>query len=281
MILIADSGSTKTNWTLLHNNEVQKSVKTEGINPFFRSAESIFDVLKKELVPQIGGGITEIHFYGAGIINSEKGAVLESILQKLFIGAAIETQSDLLASARATCGNQKGVACILGTGSNSCFYDGEKIIEHVSPLGFILGDEGSGAVMGRKLLGDFLKKMMPQELRKKFAIQYPFKWEEILEKVYKKERANWFLAGFTSFIYENIDHKYCSDFLRNEFELFADRNLLSYTEHSKYPVNSVGSIGYYFQDILKEVLISRFLIPGIFLKDPMEGLIHYHSKKNK
>jgi glucosamine kinase len=279
MILIADSGSTKTNWALIDKGQVLKVFKTEGINPFFRSTESIYDEIKKDLIPQIEGKISEVHFYGAGIINTEKGAGLKIIFHQLFPDALIETQSDLLAAARATCGNQPGIACILGTGSNSCLFDGQKILEQVSPLGFILGDEGSGAVMGRKLLGDYLKKVMPDDLRKKFNSEYDIEWSEILEKVYKKERPNLFLSGFTKFIYKNIQAEYCQIFVRKEFEAFVDRNLLNYSGCKHHPINFVGSIGFYFQDILKEVLKNRSLNCALILKDPMEGLISFHSKK--
>jgi len=277
MILIADSGSTKTNWALIQNKEVVNIIKTDGINPFFRDLEDISDELEKVLVPQIYGKVTKVFFYGAGIINNVKGAGVKRLLQDFFPEATIAAYSDLLAAARATLGKQKGIACILGTGTNSCVYDGEKIIDHVSPLGFILGDEGSGAVMGRKLLGDYLKKVMPEVLRNKFKAEYNLSGTEIMERVYRKERANLFLAGFTKFIYDNIETEYCTDFVLAEFNAFVDRNLLNYEAVNSYPICFIGSVAFYFQQILKEVLNSRSLICGTIIKDPMEGLIQYHK----
>lgn len=279
MILIADSGSTKTNWALIQNNKVARIINTDGINPFFRNIEDISDELEKNLISQISGNVTGVIFYGAGIISNVKGAGVKKLLKDFFPEATIEAHSDLLAAARATLGRQKGIACILGTGMNSCVYDGDKIQEHVSPLGFILGDEGSGAVMGRKLLGDLLKKVMPEELRNKLKSEYNLSAAEILERVYRKERPNLFLAGFTKFIYENINTIYCSDFVRNEFETFVDRNLLNYKESALFPICFVGSVAFYFHEILKEVLKSRSLICGKVLKDPMEGLIRFHTNQ--
>jgi glucosamine kinase len=279
MILIADSGSTKTHWALVAGSRVSKVVKTSGINPFFRDSGSILEELAKELMPQIGGKISELFFYGAGIVNEEKGAVVKNLLKEMFPGARVETQSDLLAAARATCGTHPGIACILGTGSNSCIYDGTNITEQVSPLGFILGDEGSGAVMGRKLLGDYFKMAMPAELRDKFNSDYRPTKEDVLEKVYRKERPNLFLARFTEFLYKNIGTEYCNSFVRKEFEAFAERNILKYPECRKYEVSSVGSVGYYFHNILRAVLESYSLKCGVIIEDPLEALVNYHLKK--
>jgi glucosamine kinase len=279
MILIADSGSTKTNWALVANGQLVSEVKTSGINPFFSNFELISEELKKDLIPLIKDLVTEVCFYGAGIINEEKGTGIKRLLLQLLPGVTVETQSDLLAAARSTCGNHAGIACILGTGSNSCVYDGQNIIEQISPLGFILGDEGSGAVMGRKLIGDYFKNVMPVELRNKFILKYNLKKEEVQEKVYKKERPNLFLAQFTEFLSENIKDDYCYSFVRKEFETFIDRNILNYSGFKNYPVNVVGSIGFIFKDILKEVLETRSLKCGIILKDPMEGLVIFHSVK--
>jgi glucosamine kinase len=279
MILIADSGSTKTFWALVGDGQVARQIKTGGINPFFRDSYSISEELRKDLLPFLEAEITEVHFYGAGIINKEKGRVIQNLLFGLFPGAEVETQSDLLAVSRATCGNLPGIACILGTGSNSGLFDGEKIIEQVSPLGFILGDEGSGAVMGRKILGDYFKNSMPPQLRENFRSKYNLTKEEVLEKVYRGERPNLFLAKFTEFLSENLQTDYCSSFVMNEFEAFIVRNILNYTDCRFYPVNVVGSVGFVFQDILKEALAKYSLKCGKILKDPMEGLTRFHSQK--
>ncbi|MBN1820406.1 MAG: ATPase [Prolixibacteraceae bacterium] len=277
MKLIADSGSTKTDWAFIKDNEVTGSLKTDGINPFFRKKEDIYNELHMKLIPEISEKVDEIYFYGAGIINDSKGAVISQALKELFSEAKIETNSDLIAAARSTCGKQKGIVCILGTGSNSCLYDGEKIAVHVSPLGFILGDEGSGAVMGRKLIGDYLKNIMPAELRKQFGDKYKLNGAEIMENVYRKEKPNLYLSQFTEFVSENLDKQYCTGFLKNEFEAFVERNLLNYKDIYKLPIHFVGSIAFIFQDILKEVIESKSLNCGKIIRDPMKGLVEFHT----
>lgn len=276
MILIADSGSTKTHWSYFDGEKAVWQKQTDGINPFFRSPADIFDELSRELLSDVTTGPEEIHFYGAGIINSQKGDEIKRILAKLFPETKISTFSDLIAAARATCGRKAGIACILGTGSNSCLYDGTQIIEQISPLGFILGDEGSGAVMGRKLVGDYLKNVMPFALREKFATDFPITRDEILERVYRTERPNLFLASLAKFLYLKIGEEYCHEFVKAEFQLFVERNLLHYTHCQQYPVSSVGSVGYFFGDIFREVLKEKGLLCGPILRDPMEGLIQYY-----
>jgi len=277
MILIADSGSTKTNWALTVGEKIIREVRTEGINPFFRSIEDISEELSAKLIPDINHPVAGVYFYGAGIISSGKGAGIRMLLQDFFPGAKVETYSDLLAAARATCGREAGIACILGTGSNSCLYNGEKITAHVSPLGFILGDEGSGAVMGRKLLGDYLKHTMPEKLRAHFNSDYNVNRADVLERVYKKERPNLFLASFSGFLYKNIDTAYCRNFVRNEFDSFIERNLKNYPDFRKHKINFTGSVAFYFKEILKEALEKQSLTVGKIVRDPMEGLVRFHS----
>lgn len=281
MILIADSGSTKTNWALADKGKEIKRIQSEGINPFFRSVEDISEELECVLIPEITGELAGVSFYGAGIINSSKGAGVRNLLKDFFPQAHIEIHSDLLAAARATLGTKQGIACILGTGSNSCYYNGLKITEHISPLGFILGDEGSGAVLGRRLLGDYLKKRMPDKLRLTFKRKYELTGSMILDKVYRSERPNLFLAGFTRFIREHIRSAYCRDLVTSEFTAFVERNLLNYKNVHSMPVSFTGSIAFYFQEILKEVLKSRSLKCDIILKDPLEGLLRFHLETNK
>ena len=187
MILIADSGSTKTSWCLTGISGLPEIFSTGGMNPFFRNTEDIASEIRMQLLPETGSELNEIHFYGAGVINQEKGNIVKNALQVLYPTAVIEVQSDLLAATRATLGKEAGIACILGTGSNSCFYNGSEIIEHIPPLGFILGDEGSGAVMGRKLIGDFLKGITPENISKIFQNQFQITYAEFMEGVYKKE----------------------------------------------------------------------------------------------
>ncbi len=276
MILIADSGSTKTNWVLADAGREIKRMRLEGMNPYFRSVEDLSEELDRSILPEIPGEVTALFYYGAGMINSGKGAGVRKLFQDLFPHAHIEIHSDLLAAARATLGTKQGIACILGTGSNSCFYNGRKIADHISPLGFILGDEGSGAVLGRRLLGDYLKKKMPDNLRLAFKREYELTASMILDKVYRSERPNLFLAEFTRFIREHIRSAYCRDLVSSEFTAFVERNLLKYKKVHSFPVCFTGSVAFYFRGILQEVLKSRSLTCGMIVRDPMEGLLRFH-----
>ncbi|HSM49096.1 MAG TPA: hypothetical protein VK872_14860, partial [Draconibacterium sp.] len=229
MKLIADSGSTKTSWCLTGNSGLPEIFSTSGMNPFFRNTEDIASEIRMKLLPETGSDVNEIHFYGAGVINQEKGNVVKKALNILYPNAVIEVQSDLLAAARSTLGNETGIACILGTGSNSCFYNGEEIVKHVPPLGFILGDEGSGAVMGRKLIGDFLKGIMPERVAEIFKTSFQLTYADFLDSVYKKEKPNQFLAQFVPFLHENISEEYCTQLVEKSFEEFVLRNISGYS----------------------------------------------------
>ncbi len=279
MILIADSGSTKTSWCLVGQKNKIEYFSTGGINPFFRSTEDIENELREKLVPEINTEIVQIHFYGAGIINEEKGNVVKLALQNLFTDAEIEVESDLLAAARATLQRVKGIACILGTGSNSCLYDGNKIVKHVRPLGFILGDEGSGAVLGRKLLGDYLKGTLPVHLSEKFHKKFPFNYPEFLEGVYKREKPNRFLAHFVPFLHENIIDEHCKYLVESSFDEFVQRNISQYPGFEQLPICFAGSVAYYFQEQLRIVLKKHNLHFKTILKEPLNGLLNYHTEK--
>lgn len=281
MILIADSGSTKTSWCVTGNNRLPEFFSTSGINPFFRTTEDIAHELRIKLLPKTGNDINNIHFYGAGIINQEKGNIVINALKQMFPKAEIEVESDLLAAARATLGKEIGIACILGTGSNSCLYNGNEIIEHVPPLGFILGDEGSGAVIGRKILGDFLKGIMPENIALSFKNQFPLSYADFMEGVYKKEKPNQFLAQFIPFIYENIAHEYCITLVENSFDEFIKRNIYKYSGFGEHPVCFVGSVAFYFQEQLKNVMERNQLQVKSIVKEPLNGLLKFHTENRK
>ena len=278
MILIADSGSTKTTWKLISPSGEVKDIKTEGINPFFRSEEDICQELVKSLLPETGKDIRQIYFYGAGIVNAEKGDIIRRALVGIYPDAAVETYSDVLGSARALFGNQSGIACILGTGSNVCLYDGENITGGVSPLGFILGDEGSGAVMGRKLLGDYFKEIMPLYLREEFTIRYNLTREEALNRVYRGEKPNQFLAQFTPFLSEHIGSEYCKEFLMRNFIEFFERNVCKLLDYNNYPIGFIGSVAYHFSSVLIPVANSYGFNQPIIIKDPIDGLEEYYTQ---
>ena len=279
MKLIADSGSTNTAWKLIGNSGEVKNIQTSGINPFFRTEEDIFQELSQLLLPETGTDIQEIFFYGAGIINVEKGDIIRRALIRIYPEARIETYSDVLGAARALFGNRAGIACILGTGSNVCLYDGKKITGGVSPLGFILGDEGSGAVMGRKLLGDYFKEVMPIRLREEFAEQFNLIREEALNRVYRSEKPNQFLAQFVPFLSEHADSAYCHEFVQQNFMEFFERNVSKLPDYTKYPIGFVGSVAYSFSQILNNTA-SYFGYEEIaIIKEPIDGLERYHISK--
>ena len=280
MILIADSGSTKCAWKLISGDGTMSDVVTGGINPFFRTTESIYDELLKELVPTTSQTVNDIFFYGSGIVSEAAGDIIKVALSRLYPDARIELYSDVLAASRSLFGTSKGIACILGTGSNACLYDGEKVTGGISPLGFILGDEGSGAVLGKKLIGDYFKEVMPPELRLKFKTKYHLTKEESLQRVYKTERPNHFLATFTPFLSEELEEKYAHDLVSNSFSEFFDRNVTRIADYETYPIGFVGSVAWYFREIVAEVC-SKYHMKCIAIRlEPMEGLVKYHLRKN-
>lgn len=279
MILIADSGSTKTAWKLIQSSGEAKDIKTSGINPFFRNEEDIYQELEKLLLPETGNQIQKIYFYGTGIINAEKGDIIKRALLRLYPNATIETHSDVLGAARALFGDQAGIACILGTGSNVCLYDGAKITGGVSPLGFILGDEGSGAVMGRKLLGDYFKEVMPASLRKDFTERFNLSREEALNRVYRTEKPNQFLAQFTPFLSKHSNSAYCQEFVQRNFMEFFERNVSKLPDFNQYKIGFIGSVAYYFSSILNNVANYYGYEQIHIIKDPIDGLASYYSGK--
>lgn len=279
MILIADCGSTKINWTLLDNNEKVAQIFTTGMNALLLTEEEMTQQIKRELIPHlINYKVDEIHYYGAGIISEEiKQQVVNALKANLPTAQRIEVASDLLAAARALCGRQPGIACIIGTGSNSCYYDGEKVAQNVSPLGYILGDEGSGAVLGKLLVGDVLKKQLPQHLCDKFMKEYELDYTTIITSVYRKPAANRFLAQFAPFLVSNADEPALRAILFKAFTDFFVRNVASYPDYKTLPCNFVGSIALHARPVLEEAAAALGITIGTIIKEPMEGLIKYHS----
>ena len=281
MILIADSGSTKAAWRLVSKNGVQAEITTQGMNPFFRTTDDIADEIGEKLFPVTGAGISEIWFYGAGVVSAEKGDIIKNALLRFYPDAHISTESDLLGACHALLGNKTGIACILGTGSNACFYDGKTIAGHISPLGFILGDEGSGAVMGKYLLGDYFKEVMPPDLRTVFQQKFNVTREEALNRVYRELRPNQYLATFVPFLSENIEHQYCSQFVETNFKAFIERNVLKLSTKQGATIGFAGSVAWHFSTILKKVMVQYKISNPIILKDPIEGLVQYHIQHLK
>ena len=280
MILLADSGSTKTDWCVADGAAEICRIATHGTNPFFQSADEIAREVDGGLLPQLGNRpIEQIRFYGAGCAFPDKIAVIRDVLAARFTAADIEVGSDMLAAARALCGRNAGIACILGTGSNSCLYDGTEITANVSPLGFILGDEGSGAVLGRTLVGDCLKNQLPTGLREKFLSRFGLTPADILEQIYKKPVPNRFLAGLSPFLAENLDVPEIRALVKNGFASFLRRNVLQYPDCRELPVHFTGSVAYYYKEILEETAVESGLRIGSIVRTPMEGLVRYHANQ--
>lgn len=280
MKLIADSGSTKVEWCLLDGGNPVKQIFTSGFNALMLTEEEISQYLADELLLQLGSlvdNIKEVYFYGAGCIDDEVCRNVRRAIRQNIKSETIEAHSDLLGAARALFGDKEGIACILGTGSNSCYYNGREIKDHVSPLGYVLGDEGSGAVLGRHLIGDVLKNQLPRELCDKFMDEYRLERSTIIRRVYKEPAANRFLASVTPFLLKNIEEPAIHRLVLNEFKSFFVRNVAQYDHYRNLPVSFVGSIAYHYQNVLHEAADALDASIEAIIKTPMEGLVKFHA----
>ena len=283
MILIADSGSTKTDWCLCDQGAVILNIQTQGINPYHQSEEAIEAVLREELLPQLiaqkliaQSSQLTIIYYGSGCANETACNRIKKALREVLDVEDITVHSDLLGAARALCGHEEGIACVLGTGSNSCLYDGKEIISNIPPLGYILGDEGSSAVLGRRLVGDCLKNQLPEAIRDEFLTEYQLTQEIILEKVYRQPLANRFLASLTPFLSKHRDVPEVHKLLVESFIDFFVRNVKQY-RRPWLRIHFVGSIANAFSSELKEAAESLGMEIGTIMRSPMEGLVRYHT----
>ena len=279
MILIADCGSTKIDWCVVNDGKVVEQIFTSGINALLMTEEQIRETLAAELAEKVKGyAIESVYYYGAGCLFDDICAnVRRAIAHNVPTAKTIEVHSDLLAAARALCGQNEGIACILGTGSSSCYYNGKEIVDNVSPLGYILGDEGSGAVLGKLLVGDVLKNQLPKELCEKFLTEYDLDRQKIIEGVYKKPAANRFLASLSPFLIKNIEEPAIHRLVLNAFKSFFVRNIENYSNYKSMPVSFVGSVAFYYKDVLAEAAKALDITIGTIIKSPMEGLVKYHS----
>jgi N-acetylglucosamine kinase-like BadF-type ATPase len=277
-ILIADSGSTKTEWCLLQDNK-KKKVITQGLSPYFLNEDQISQILLKELVPKLKDAIPDqVFFYGTGCSNTANALIVKRAIRRHFKKAAIKVEHDLMGAAKALCGNEKGVACILGTGSNSCFYNGKKIVKNSPGLGYVLGDEGSGAYMGKKVIQYFLYNTFDEDLMERFKAKFNTNVVEILEAVYKKPLPNRYLASFAIFLAENRGHYMIENIIEDGLNDFFFNHVYKYRESWTMPLHFIGGIAFGFKDVLKDLCNSYELQLGTVLKNPMEGLIKYHQQ---
>ena len=279
-ILIADSGSTKADWRLITSQQTLCAYATLGLNPYLQTDEELFQEIDQNLRTKIREQIDEIYFYGAGVSTDEKAELLRQTLRRAFPPAqTVEAWSDLFGAARALCGTKPGIVCILGTGSNSCYYDGHTMVDNVPPCGYILGDEGSGAVLGKKLLSAFLKRGLSSPVHQKLLEQHQLTKDEILERVYKKPFPNRYLAGFTVFMHNNLDDESIVKVVETSFEEFLERNVSRYLQHRELPIHFTGSVAFYFKEPLQNVLSRYHLQLGRIIQAPADDLAEFHKNK--
>lgn len=277
MILIADSGSTKTDWCVAENGGAVLHVSTQGINPFHQDEGTISGIIEGELMPRLGGISPEsVYYYGSGC-RRDKEAMMSGLLGRFFPGSTkIEAHGDLLGAARAVCGREEGIACIMGTGSNSCLYDGREIVRNVPPMGYILGDEGSGAVLGRNFFNALFKGHLPEPVLDMYMRESGLTLDTIINKVYREPLANRFLASTSLFISRHTDIPELRRMVVDNFRAHFSRNVAQYGRHD-LSVGAVGSVAYYYQDCLREAAAAEGYEMGVVMRSPMAGLITYHA----
>ncbi|MEZ5044414.1 MAG: hypothetical protein R2828_31260 [Saprospiraceae bacterium] len=278
MIVIADSGSTKTDWKIVNQHQ-QKSLSTIGFNPVYHSAGRISGELEKTFIePKENEKVEAVHYYGSGCQEPSRKVIVATALGKVFPNANIQVEHDLMGAARATCGDHAGIVCILGTGSNSCLFDGFQITDQVTNLGYMLGDEGSGIYLGRMLLSAYFYRELPEPLKLALDAWIPGGRPEVLDNVYSSEAPQAYIASFTKFLFEYQHHDAIQQILRNGLSDFVRRHIQKYEGHQQIPIHFIGSVAFYFQNILLELLQESSMQAGQFLKYPIDHLVQYHMK---
>ncbi|MBO5541147.1 MAG: hypothetical protein J5980_09410 [Muribaculaceae bacterium] len=277
MTVIGESSSTRTEWTLVDDGVVVEHAFTVGLNPYFQSRREISHSIRLELPEAFfKRRWTHVYFYGAGCSNPEKNKIVESSLVAQF-KTPVTVMSDLLGAARGLLVHERGLACILGTGSNSCLYDGHDIVRNVRPLGFILGDEGSGSALGRIFLGDVLKGLAPRELAEAFFDKNKVTPDDIMDAVYNNASANRNLRDYSFFLSEHLDHDYVVTLIDREFSRFFERNLCQYADYDRLPVAFVGSVATTYSELLLDVASRYGVHIQKIVRNSMPGLVTYHT----
>ncbi|SEM14872.1 BadF-type ATPase [bacterium A37T11] len=278
MIIIADGGSTKTNWCLINDAGKKVYFNTEGYNPFFVNSDYVISSLKKGLPKDLPlNRIEEVNYYGAGVHNAEKALVIEAAMKTVFTNANIFVGHDLLAAARALLGIEAGFAAILGTGTNTCLYDGSGLTFHIDSAAYILGDEGSGCYIGKKLLTDYIRGYMPQDVRQVFWETYQLTPDDVMDNVYTKPLANRFCASFSKFVYDNnVNIAYSRDIVKSSFIDFFKYLVTRYPNYQQYSFNCIGSVGYNFRNVLEETANDYGMQVGRILRSPIDDLVKFH-----
>ena len=279
MKLIIDCGSTKADWVIINDKNIVVSFQTEGFNPNYTDKKYISSIILGNTIynPYIQE-ITEVFFYGSGCGKEENCSIIKEILKSVFTNADVNVTHDMLAACHALLGDRNGIACILGTGSNSCLYDGKEITEKSISLGYVLGDEGSANHIGKALIRDYFYQKMPADLSEKMEKEYDINISDFIENVYHKNQVSKYLAEFSKFAYANKEHDYIKNLCSKCFDEFIEYFILKFKPTSNTEIGFVGSIAYYFQDVLSERLEDKGLNISKIVKNPIEGLIDYYSQ---
>lgn len=283
MIVIIESGATKSDWRLISENDGSVNrIVADGMNVSTMPMESIKAILAEVCgkVRTFREKVTEVSFYTAGVLSEEMTQTLKSLFNDEFDGVVCDIQSDLIAAARAVCGNRPGIAAILGTGSNSCQYDGTRIVRHIYSGGYILGDEGSAAALGKMFISDFLKGLVPQYIADEFSSLYETGYASVVNKVYRsKGSPSGYLGSFAPFIVKHYEDPYIKGIVDDNFRAFFRRSIRQY-DYNAYPIGIVGGFGYALQDIIRSVALEEGITISSFLKEPVDGLISYHREQH-
>lgn len=276
-IIIADSGSTKTEWILIEDKQVIASISTVGMNPYFINENEIIALFEKEIIHRINiNECNNLFFYGAGCGSEQGKSIIQNALSKLLKKTTVHIETDLLGAARSVCNAKEGIAAILGTGSNSCYFDGKVIVENTPSLGFILGDEGSGAHLGKTLITAILSQQAPSEINNLFYEKIKLSKQEILKSIYKKPFPNRFLASFSTFIFQNRTHPFIETLINSCFEMFFEKYICRYSNTNNNEIGFIGSIAFYFKEYLETIANAKNLRITTIQKSPIEGLIKFH-----
>ncbi|MFT4645148.1 MAG: glucosamine kinase [Planctomycetota bacterium] len=281
MILVADSGSTKCDWLVLNNDwQVVDHIKTIGLNPYFHNELFISNTLaRSKPINEINNSVIKVFFYGAGCSNGHFNKIMENGLLNIFPNAKIKVDHDLMACALAAYDNEPSICCILGTGSNSCFFDGENLKRGKLSLGYILGDEASGSFFGKKLLNDYFYNNLPKKLNDEFEMQYNLSHLEFTKNVYGAKNANVFLASFMKFISVRKENIYLQEMIKDGFRLFFKNHVCCFPNYKQVKTNFIGSIGFYFQEEIIEVAKEFDIKVGQFIQRPIFNLVEVHKAK--
>ena len=280
MLVIADAGSTKADWLVHDGSELVGAFQSMGFNPLFHNADIVYaELTGNEGLRSLSLDAKEVRYFGAGCSSPDMNAIIADGLQRFFPNARIHVEHDLLASALATCGNEEGIACIIGTGSNSCWFDGKMVHEGNYGLGYVLGDEGSGSWFGKQLLREFLYNRMPDELLSEFSTAFGLDKAAVVDRVYRQPHANVWLASFTRFLTAHPDHPWVKELVRDGFREFAKYCICDYPGYDRVKVHFVGSLSFLFKARLEEVAAENGFTIGKVIKQPIEELMAYFLKE--